>query len=1237
MGGLFKSNGVDSSSPVISSIQLQTSSFGRPITWIFGRQRVAPNLIQYEDFTAIPHSTSQRTGKGGGGAPTSTDYTYSVAAIMALGTGALDSIGKVWKDKEKTTLAELNFDFYKGDALQEPFPYLTTKHPDRALSYRGIGYVASGAYNLGSSATFGNHTFEIQAPGSIAANYPGADVPDTEVADVITALLTDPEQGVGLDPSTISDLTAFRNYCLANGLWVSPAYTEQRGAFDYIKSLLIIGFADCVYSGGKFKIVPYSDVAASSSLAAYHPTIAPVVDLGIDDFIADADTDAVRIFQKSAEESFNHVRVKFSDRANDYNDNIAESKDDADIEQHGLRSMDVVDLKEIADAAVAQKVADFILHRALYIANTYEFRLPWKHVLLEPMDVVTLTYAPKFLDGTPVLITSIEEDVDGLLTVMAEDYPLGSNRHSSQPVPDIGNTAPNYAILPGDVAAPVVFEPPGKLTGNELQVWVAVSGGPNWGGAVVWASTDDQSYQRIGSIRSKARHGVLSAPLPAGAAIDEANTLSVDLALSHGELAGATEANARDLLTTSYVGGEYIAYATETLTGANAYRLQYLVRGAYGSDIGAHAAGTPFVFLDNAVFRYGYPREWVGKTLYFKLTSFNLFGGSMQDLSEVQTFAHVLSGSRVTAAAYLNAAPKVFGIQLDWGLPPGSEDQVQFSEIWWSQTPDRAAASKLDSFAAPQNTYALTGLQAGAKFYFWVRLVDRMGNLGEFYPPGVGVAGSTATDAKVILDWLAGQIGKTQLAADLLKEIDLIGGLDSIRDSIASAHLTALLAANSAIIKETEKRTDAILAEATTRGAAITSVQTSVQTKTDSLATRIDTVSAATASTAAVVQTEITARTTATTALASQITTVAATAAANTAAITSEQTARAAADGATATRVDAVIATSAANTAAITSEQTARANAVGAIATRVDAVVATSSANTAAITSEQTARANADGALSTRIDTVSAAAGNALGLVTSEINARADADGALGRRIDTVQATANGASAAVQATSTALAGTDGKLAALHTIKTQVSAGGRTYMAGIGIGVEVNGTVVESQILLSAQRVAIIDENSAALTTPFVVQGGQVFINQAFIGDATIGTLKIAGNSVMTGYYDESFGSSVPANGGTTLISRTIDLGDNFNSGLILSATVSCNAPTDVTVGFYFTINGAIVGDCRASLHSGYADIFPVSGFGAPGSRYVTITLVAYNPNSGGGANRPFIIGGATMGIMGGKR
>jgi hypothetical protein len=1130
MGGLFGGGkGVSNTAPVISSIQLQTSSFGRAIPWIFGQQRVAPNLIQYEDFTAIAHTSQQKTGKGGGGKATNTEYTYTVAAAMALGSGTLAGISRTWKDKERTSLAELKLDYYNGSETQEPYPYFVSKHPDRALSYRGIAYVASGAYDLGSSAGFGNHTFEVQAHNSVGEKYAGSGVPDAEPVDVITALLTDTVQGVGIDPDSLGDLSAFRSYCLANSLWVSPAYTEQKGAYEYIKTLLTIGFADCVYSGGKFKIVPYSDVPADGKLASYRPTIAPVCDLGADDFITGTGDDPVRITQKSAEECYNHVRVKFRDRANDYNENVAESKDDADIEQHGLRSMDVVDMPEIADAAVAQKVADFILHRSLYILNTYEFRLSWKYVRLEPMDVVTLTYGPKFLDQTPVLITNIDEDDDGLLTIQAEDYPIGSNRHSSQPVPDIGSNAPNYAVHPGDVRDPVIFEPPPKLTGNESQLWMAVAGGQEWGGAVVWASTDDRSYQRIGTVRGSARYGALTGPLAAGQPIDQVGQLPVDLSVSAGELTGATPSSAEDLLTTSYVGGEYIAFANAALTAKNSYTLSYLVRGAYGSTIAAHAAGEPFVFLDSSLFRYSYPHDWVGKTVYVKLTSYNKFGGAMQDLSEVKTYQRKLEGSKVASLTSLVAVGRVFAIQVDWGLPLDAALYLDHTEVWYGPTPHLIDAVKLDSFATPQNSHTITGLAAGKVMYFWVRVVDKMGNLGAFYPAGDGVKGQTVTDAGDILSYLAGAIGKTQLASDLLAPIEsaeqIIGPvMDKINavlhggqnEELAATQLLGAISADSALTAARKKLGDNI-------AAAVANEKKERVTATEALASQISTVSATTNNNTALIQQETTARTTAVEAVSSQLTVIAANVDKNTAAIQTEATSRATADSAMSSRIDVVGANTDKNTAAVLAEQTARTTADSALSTRIDAVVATAAGNTAAITSEQTARANADGALSTRIDTVAANVAANAAAITSEQTARANAEGALSSRIDTVSASAGNANAAAQTAATAIADTNGKLAAMYTIKVQTSANGHKYMAALGLGVENNGGVQESQILASAQRFAIIDESSGNLVTPFVVQGGQVFINEAFIGNAWIGnaqiknaavdTLTIAGNAV----------------------------------------------------------------------------------------------------------------------------
>lgn len=84
-----------------------------------------------------------------------------------------------------------------------------------------------------------------------------------------------------------------------------------------------------------------------------------------------------------------------------------------------------------------------------------------------------------------------------------------------------------------------------------------------------------------------------------------------------------------------------------------------------------------------------------------------------------------------------------------------------------------------------------------------------------------------------------------------------------------------------------------------------------------------------------------------------------------------------------------------------------------------------------------------------------------------------------------------------------------QLAAMYTIKTQLTVDGVPYLAGIGVGVENNEGVITSQILLAAQRVAVLNEANGTTSVPFVIQNGQVFMNSAFIANASIGSAKIA--------------------------------------------------------------------------------------------------------------------------------
>lgn len=128
------------------------------------------------------------------------------------------------------------------------------------------------------------------------------------------------------------------------------------------------------------------------------------------------------------------------------------------------------------------------------------------------------------------------------------------------------------------------------------------------------------------------------------------------------------------------------------------------------------------------------------------------------------------------ALTSLTATPVVFGIQLAWGFPPGATD-TERTEIWRSAGPDRASATKFADFAYPQNRYQLDGLAAGARFYFWGRLVDKSGNIGPWYPAGAGVMGQASTDVSKYEEYFRGKIVESSLGQDLLSKIESTSGL----------------------------------------------------------------------------------------------------------------------------------------------------------------------------------------------------------------------------------------------------------------------------------------------------------------------------------------------------------------------------------------------------------------------------------------------------------------------------
>lgn len=130
------------------------------------------------------------------------------------------------------------------------------------------------------------------------------------------------------------------------------------------------------------------------------------------------------------------------------------------------------------------------------------------------------------------------------------------------------------------------------------------------------------------------------------------------------------------------------------------------------------------------------------------------------------------------ALTSLTTTSLVFAIGLAWAFPPGATD-TERTEIWYGPSPNLEAETtiKLGDFAYPQTMHQINGLAAGARFFFWGRLIDRTGNVGPWYPHAQdpGVTGESSSNQSDYDEFFSGRITESALGQDLLSKIGSIG------------------------------------------------------------------------------------------------------------------------------------------------------------------------------------------------------------------------------------------------------------------------------------------------------------------------------------------------------------------------------------------------------------------------------------------------------------------------------
>lgn len=369
------------------------------------------------------------------------------------------------------------------------------------------------------------------------------------------------------------------------------------------------------------------------------------------------------------------------------------------------------------------------------------------------------------------------------------------------------------------------------------------------------------------------------------------------------------------------------------------------------------------------------------------------------------------------ALTSLTTTSIVFAIGIEWGLPQGATD-TERTEIWYGPTPERANAIKLGDFAYPQTRHQINGLSAGARFYFWGRLVDRSGNVGPWYPAGTGVMGESSVDQSEYDEYFSEKISESALGQELQQKINSI---DDIVPLIWSADATY-------------NEGDLVFYDGN-----IYSWTNPTPGNNEPPSSDWQDVGDAIAQAGAIVG-----------------------------------------------RVDQLEL----EVSEIDGELTAQGQIVDGLFAQIDTQF---TGDTDDYTADNDVFAG-----TTTIQTVVATQ-----------------DYALSKRVETVQATVGEVSASVQETSQAIVDLDGQISASWTLKLQIASDGKYYAAGMGVGIEnqPDGTF-QSQILMQADRFAVINVVNGNITSPFVIQGGQTFISQAMIGNAWI-TNAMIGDTIQS--------------------------------------------------------------------------------------------------------------------------
>ena len=667
----------------ISEFTVNTAEYGAVVPEIIGTVRTAGNVIYYDDFTAHEHRETHKAGKGGRSKQVSITYTYTVAVILGLCEGPISGIGKVWigKNVHNYPADDIQLTLFDGKENQQPWAYTQGKHPDKALPYPGLAYMA-GVIDLGDSGSMPSYNFEVK--GRLLETGDGIDV---NPADYIRYVL----DKIGKKDMQIIGLDNYRKYCKEADLLISsPPDEDAKAAREVVNEIAKLTNAYVFWSNDKLKIVPLADRPVGN----WAPDKTGITDLTADDFLPQSGGALVTYKRKDSSAIYNQFPVEFINRANGYEKESVSYEFTEDIKNYGVRAANVTNAHYIYTKERAVKIAEQLARNNKYERTQYTFKLDWSLCRLEVGDLVRLTDENSGIFEQVAVINGITEGTDGCLTVTAisrapGDYPAAKyNVHANdRPYIDYNKTAPD--------TVPVIFQPPADLTADGLELWIAAKGkADGWGGCTVYVSDDNTNYRTVGQIAGSARCGKLTQPLSPMPNHPSGNQVFVTC---NDQLLSGTPQDAERKNTLCWIDGECLSYIKATLQSNGAWLLSGLYRRQCNTAVRMHAKNTDFVRLDNSVFKVPFAKDDVGKKIYIKFCSYNIFGAGQQDLSEVKAYEYTLTPYYIPPVTNITAHNRYrqladgvsrYDIVVNW-TPPELQSYLQ-GDVWYKTSNGQA-------------------------------------------------------------------------------------------------------------------------------------------------------------------------------------------------------------------------------------------------------------------------------------------------------------------------------------------------------------------------------------------------------------------------------------------------------------------------------------------------------------------------------------------------------------------